>query len=144
MPAMKPQRLLASFLVCATLASCAQTAPAPALKPALASASATLGESERLSRELHELIGPATCSADSQCRSLAVGAKACGGPAGYLAWSTAGTDVARVTDLAARQTEAQRREVVASGMRSNCAIAVDPGAVCLAGRCQLATPNSAR
>jgi hypothetical protein len=144
---MKPSRLLASALVCAALSSCAQTPPTPpaaSASPAPPSAGAAETESARLSRELRALIGPAACTADAQCRSLPVGAKACGGPAGYLAWSTEGTDAQRMTDLAARQATAQQREIVASGMRSNCAIAVDPGAVCMAGRCQLATPASAR
>ena len=98
----------------------------------------------RLGRELRALIGPAACTADAQCRSMPVGAKACGGPAGYLAWSTQGTDAQRLAALAARQADAQRREIETSGMRSNCAMLVDPGAACVAGRCELATPNSAR
>lgn len=126
---MKPQRLLAPLLALSTLASCAQTSSAP---PAEA-------ESVRLGRELRSLIGPATCSDDSQCRTIAVGAKACGGPAGYAAWSTQGTDAQRVTDLARRQAEAHRREIEASGMASNCAMVVDPGAACVAARCELTT-----
>lgn len=126
--------LLAPLLACAALTSCAQTPPAPATEP----------ESARLGRELRALIGPAACSADAQCRTVAVGAKACGGPAGYLAWSTQGTDAEQLEALAKRQAAAQRREVEASGLRSNCAMVTDPGAACVAGRCQLATQASAR
>jgi len=140
---MKTHRLLAALLAGAALASCAQT-PTPALaRPASAPAAAE-PESAQLGRELRALIGPAACTADSQCRSLAVGAKACGGPAGYLAWSTQGTDAQKVAALAVRQADAQRREVEASGMRSNCMFVADPGAACVAGRCELAGPNSAR
>lgn len=128
---MKPQRLLAPLLAWAALASCAQTPPAA---PAPAEA-----ESVRLGRELRALIGPAACSADAQCRTVAVGAKACGGPAGYAAWSTQGTDGQKLADLARRQADAQRREIEASGMASNCAMVVDPGAACTAGRCELAS-----
>ncbi|MBV8034557.1 hypothetical protein [Roseateles sp.] len=131
---MKPQRLLSPLLALSALASCAQTPPA---SPAEA-------ESQRLGRELHALIGPAACSADLQCRTVAVGAKACGGPAGYVAWSTQSTDAPRLAELARRQAEAQRREIEASGMLSNCAMVVDPGAACVAGRCKLATPATAR
>lgn len=126
---MKPQRLLAPLLAWAALTSCAQT---PSPPPAEA-------ESVRLGRELRALIGPAACSADSQCRTVAVGAKACGGPAGYVAWSIQGTDGQQLTELARRQADAQRREVEASGMASNCALVVDPGAACVAGRCELAS-----
>ncbi|MFG6431625.1 hypothetical protein [Roseateles sp. LYH14W] len=133
---MTPHRLLACLLAWAALASCAQT---PAAPPA-----PTESESVRLGRELRELIGPAACRTDTQCRSLAVGAKACGGPAGYLAWSTEGTDATRLAALAARQAQAQRRENEASGMRSNCALVTDPGAACVASRCRLATQSLAR
>ncbi|MEO6278469.1 hypothetical protein [Roseateles sp.] len=130
---MKLHRLLASTFTCIAITSCAQTPPA-----------ADEAESARLARELRTLIGPANCSADTQCRTVPVGAKACGGPAGYWAWSTNGIDEARVADLATRQSAAHRREIAASGMQSNCAITVDPGAACVTGRCQLATPASAR
>lgn len=121
---------IAAALAATTLAACAQTPAEP--------------ESQRLSRELRTLIGPAACTADSQCRSLPVGAKACGGPAGYWAWSTQGGDAERIAALAARQAEAQKKENEASGLRSNCAMAVDPGAACVAGRCQARTPGNSR
>jgi len=136
---MKTHRLLVPLLAWAALSSCAQTPPAPPAAPA-----APEVESARLGRELRGLIGNASCSSDSQCRTVAVGAKACGGPASYWAWSTQDSDEKKLAALAARHAEAQRREITASGMLSNCAMVSDPGAVCIAGRCQLATPQSAR
>lgn len=127
---MKLAHLFTALLAGTTLAACAQTPPEP--------------ESARLSRELRTLIGPAACSADAQCRTVAVGAKACGGPAGYWAWSTQGTDADAVATLARRQADAQKRENETSGMRSNCAMVTDPGATCVAGRCQPQAPASAR
>lgn len=127
-------RLFAALLASAALASCAQPAPP------VPAASAAPQESARLERELRTLIGPASCSADSQCRTVAIGAKACGGPSGYLAWSTEGTDAARLAELAARQSAAQRRENEAGRRVSNCIFVTDPGARCVAGRCQLTSP----
>lgn len=127
MAAMKLHRLFASALACIALASCAQTPPP----------STTETDSARLAGELRTLIGSARCSADTQCRTVPVGAKACGGPAAYWAWSSQGTDADALKALAARQAEAHKREVEASGMRSNCAMTTDPGAACVAGRCQL-------
>jgi hypothetical protein len=134
---MKPSRLLAAALACIALASCAQTTP-----PSATPAAPAEPESTRLGRELRTLIGPATCSADAQCRTVPVGAKACGGPAGYWAWSAQGTDGEALKALAARQSAAHKGEVEASGLRSNCAMATDPGAACVAGRCQLVTTPS--
>ncbi|KQV88239.1 hypothetical protein [Pelomonas sp. Root1237] len=139
---MKPHRLLAPLLAWAALASCAQTPPPAPTTPAASAAAET--ESVRLGRELRALIGPAACKADAQCRTIAVGAKACGGPAGYLAWSSESTDAQRLAEIATRQAQAHKREIEASGMLSNCAMVADPGAACVAGRCQLATPASAR
>lgn len=123
---MKLHRLLASALAACTLASCAQTAP-PAPEP----------ESARLAREMRALIGPARCRADSDCRTLAVGAKACGGPGAYWAWSTVDTDGRRLASLAQRQAEAAANETVRAGLLSNCSVVTDPGARCDAGRCVL-------
>jgi hypothetical protein len=133
---MKPHRLLAPLLAWVALTSCTQTPPATPAASAVAETEAT-----RLGRELRALIGPATCDTDAQCRTIAVGAKACGGPAGYMAWSSQGTDSQKLTALAARQSEAQRREIEASGLRSNCAMVSDPGAACVARRCELATQS---
>jgi len=131
-----PRHLAAALacitLACITLASCAQTPPAAVSEP----------ESARLGQELRTLIGTAACSTDAQCRTVPVGAKACGGPAGYWAWSTQNTDGDALKALAARQAAAHRREIEASGLRSNCAVTADPGAACVAGRCQLAPPAS--
>ncbi len=141
---MKTQHLLAPLLAWATLTSCAQTPPAsppPAPTPV---ASAPEPESARLAREVSALIGPAACTSTAQCRTVPIGAKACGGPAGYLAWSTQGTDAATLTALATRQSEAQKRENESSGMRSNCAMVMDPGAACVANRCQLSTAQGGK
>lgn len=142
---MNPQRLLAPLLAWAALSSCAQTLPPPApAAPPTPVAAAPEVESVRLGGELRALIGAAACSANEQCRTVPVGAKACGGPAGYLAWSTQGTDAPRLIALATRQSDAHKREIEASGMRSNCAMVTDPGAACVAQRCTLQTVSSAR
>lgn len=128
--------LLALGLGTWALASCAQPPARPAAEP----------ESQRLARELRAVIGPAACTADSQCRTLPVGAKACGGPAGYWAWSTEGTDAEKLVAVAQRQSTAQKREIEASGMSSDCRVITDPGAACVANRCELSNKpgNTAR
>lgn len=128
-------RLLALGLGAWALASCAQPPAQTAAQPPAQLPAEK--QSQRLARELRTAIGPAACSADSQCRTLPVGAKACGGPAGYLAWSTSTGDLTRLAEMAARQAQAERKEQEASGMQSNCAVVTDPGAVCKAGHCQL-------
>lgn len=95
-----------------------------------------------LSAQLQALIGDAPCDSQAQCRSIAVGYKACGGPSGYLAWSSKNADAAKLTDLARRQAAAAQAESQRSGMLSDCALLTDPGARCQAGRCVLGPPNA--
>lgn len=87
---------------------------------------------------VRSLIGDAACDDDLQCATIGVGAKACGGPEGYAAWSIARTDPKALRDAAQREAEAARREQAklkpTEGMVSNCSIAPDPGAFCDIGR----------
>lgn len=87
--------------------------------------------------ELQGAVADARCDSDAQCRSLPIGYKACGGPASYLAWSTARSDEAKLKRLAQQLTELERAESQRSGMVSDCRVVTDPGAQCAASRCQL-------
>lgn len=79
----------------------------------------------------------APCSADRQCRTLPVGAKSCGGPESYLAYSTARTAPEKAAQLAQRYRSEREAENKASGRVSDCRFLADPGAQCRAGVCQL-------
>jgi hypothetical protein len=85
------------------------------------------------------LIGDAACDGPAQCHSIAIGAKSCGGPDAYLAWSSKGTDEAHLLALAMQHANARRLENRRAGMVSNCAWVADPGATCQAGNCRLST-----
>jgi len=82
-------------------------------------------------------VGEAPCDAPAQCRSIGVGSKPCGGPGGYLAWSSKTSDEAALKALVERHARLQGEEHARSGMLSNCQYLPDPGASCVAGRCQL-------
>jgi len=79
---------------------------------------------------IRALVGDAACDSDAQCRTIAVGAKACGGPEAFVAWSTKRTEAAALQDAVASYGAAQQREVVRRGLRSDCSIVTDPGAYC--------------
>ncbi len=86
-----------------------------------------------LMRDIAQEVGDAACDTNAQCHTLGVGAKACGGPEGYLAWSgKVNGNGTRLSELAAAHSTARRAENELSGMRSNCSITPDPGAVCQA------------
>jgi len=90
-------------------------------------------------RRIQALVGTPSCSSDAQCHSLALGARACGGPERYLAWSSAHTPEAELQALGAQYQAERRAANTADGRMSNCRFMPDPGAVCKAGTCQ---PNA--
>lgn len=91
--------------------------------------------------EIKRLIGTPTCSDNAQCRSLPVGALACGGPQEYLPYSTVQTNESQLRNLAERSKTEREAQIKASGEMSICINRPDPGAVCVAGACQLGSPT---
>lgn len=91
------------------------------------------------------MIGDAACSIDAQCRTVAVGAKSCGGPEAYLAWSLQRSDPLQLQRAAEAYNQAQSAAALGDGRVSNCQFVDDPGAVCrpasgdgaAVGSCQL-------
>ena len=93
--------------------------------------------------DIRRLIGTPACSSNAQCRTLPVGALACGGPRAYLAYSTGHVDARRLQALAERSRAQGNAENARSGEMSVCRHLSDPGAVCVAGNCQLSTASTA-
>lgn len=88
-------------------------------------------------------IGTAPCSGDAQCRTLPVGARACGGPQAWLPWSTQMGRPEVLREWADKLATIQRLRHERSGELSNCQHYPDPGAMCQAQRCVLRTPSLA-
>lgn len=127
--------LLAGLAACTTAPH--TTAPTgDATQPRIAATGATVAEIKRL-------IGTPTCGDNAQCRSLPVGALACGGPQAYLPFSTAKSSTTELTPLAERSKTEREAEIKTSGEMSICINRPDPGAVCVAGTCQLGSSQPA-
>ncbi|MET3134894.1 hypothetical protein AAKU55_005197 [Oxalobacteraceae bacterium GrIS 1.11] len=130
-----------SILLLLGCSACGISQSAPQSAPQ--AASGTLGQ-------IHALIGAAPCTGSAQCATLALGAKSCGGPEFYLAWSTANTTAPKLAALAARFQGLRQAEDAASGAMSDCRMVSDPGAVCQkptgadAGKCVLRAPEGGR
>ena len=126
-------RRLLLALSAAVLASCAPTQPNA--QPAAPTAPAT---ALAASRALVDAAVSLQCRSHSECATLPIGARACGGPEGYLAFSTVHSDVARLKQNLARYNQLRKAAVEASGEMSTCQVPVDPGAQCTpAGQCAL-------
>jgi hypothetical protein len=131
--------LLAGCTACSTGA--APEAPQAATRQAV-QAPGSDRQGDTLAR-IRAMAGTPSCSDDSQCHTLALGARACGGPESYLPWSSAHTPQAEIQALGERYKEEQRAANAASGAMSTCRFMPDPGAVCRAGTCQLGTGAAA-
>lgn len=116
---------------CAACTTQAQdpTSPQPAAAPVIAASGSTVDDIRRL-------IGTPSCSDNSQCRSLPVGALACGGPQEYLPWSTLKTNERELLATAERFKAERQAQIKSSGEMSICIHRPDPGAVCVSGTCQ--------
>jgi hypothetical protein len=85
------------------------------------------------------------CRSSSECATLPIGHRACGGPEGYLAYSTATSDIANLVLNIGRYTQRRKQLVEASAEMSTCQVPVDPGAYCTpAGQCQLQPTRGGR
>ena len=79
---------------------------------------------------VNALIGDADCDFQDQCHVVGVGAKPCGGPEGWLAWSAKTTDPKALQAAVQAQAQARKDENQRSGMASDCMVRPEPTAVC--------------
>ncbi|HQC97782.1 MAG TPA: hypothetical protein PK306_18935 [Aquabacterium sp.] len=86
-------------------------------------------------------VGQAACTADAQCRSLAIGARACGGPERWMAWSVTTSRGERLDLLAGKLSALVQARHARSGLMSTCVVIPDPGALCQSGRCALGSSH---
>ena len=124
-------RLCGALAICVTYAACSG---APSSAPAPSRAAAPVMKSTQM-QQIQTEIGDAACDSADQCKTVAIGHKACGGPETYLAWSSKRSDGAKIGQLAAALEAERRSQTLRSGMISTCSVVVDPGAACSAGRC---------
>jgi hypothetical protein len=101
-------------------------------QPAAAPSKDTLGAA---AAKVEGLIGDARCDSPADCRTIARGEKACGGPLSYSAWSTKVSDPKALEAAVAQERALVQAANQRSGMVSNCMMLVDPGARCEQQRC---------
>lgn len=117
---------LGALLGCAALA---RSGAPPSAKPE---------DAADLLQRLRVMEAGATCKSQADCRTLPIGARLCGGPAAWLAMSSAQMDEAR--PLAERLTalnKASNAVRAASGENSTCQVVPEPAVGCVAGYCRI-------
>lgn len=129
------QKLILIFLL--GCAACTTQAQDPDRKGAVGAAGApATGGGDTLAR-IRSVIGDASCTHSGQCRTLPIGALACGGPQAYLPYSESRTDEKALRALGEQYKAERLAEIKAGGLASICRHVPDPGAVCSSGSCQL-------
>jgi hypothetical protein len=110
-------------------------APAPSSSAAAAS-TASVGDLTAVRAQLDTALAKASsCSTDAECRTVATGAKACGGPTAYRAFSAKGADPQAIADLAQHERDLTMIQARESGRVSACFMLADPGAHCRKNKC---------
>ena len=89
-----------------------------------------------LRSRISEQIGDPVADDASECGILPLGAKACGGPDGYIVFSRRVTDTRRLEPLLKREAELSRRSLEIRGEFGVCVVAQKPDPMVVDGRCR--------
>lgn len=123
-------RLAAASLLTLAASACGSAPPAAPPTPA-----PVAGKTEQLWQKIQAANADLSCATQSDCHTIGAGAKACGGPERYLAWSSKNSDGAALKALVAQHAAARRADDKREHMMSTCSMISDPGASCRAGVC---------
>jgi hypothetical protein len=85
--------------------------------------------------EIRKRVGEARAERAESCRTIAFGAKPCGGPWSYLVYSTEATDEARLRALVEEYNAREARLNQEEGRMSDCALVARPEVELRGGRC---------
>lgn len=96
-----------------------------------------LDRMKELDRSIKEEIGEPRANDLSQCRSIPFGAKACGGPATYLAYSVTRTNEVHLRALIDEFNQNAKKYNQASKILSDCMIVSEPKIELFGGICKL-------
>jgi hypothetical protein len=88
-----------------------------------------------LNTQINSMITDKSCTANTQCRSIAYGHKACGGPEGYHIYSTKNTDSLALRRLVLAYNRADRELDKILNQPSDCMYVVEPTLTCTNGQC---------
>ena len=88
-----------------------------------------------------QLVEVPVCSLEDECRTVPFGAKPCGGPWGYLVYSTGVSDSAELSRLVADYTSMQDKINRQNGTASDCRLVPKPEIECSASRCTVISSN---
>ncbi len=119
-------KILLIFVFMGCLLGCTQPANNP---------EADLADLQKQLAGIVDYINSGTCAGESNCSYIAVGSKPCGGPRGYLAFST-NLDLVVLENMADAYTRAEKAYNERTGATSDCSLAPVPRQLaCEDGKC---------
>lgn len=131
---------VSSFLLAAGLASFVASDLPPLRINGSAVAASQQSDDKRL-QQLHVLIekeiGTPRANAPSQCKLIAFGAKACGGPEKYLVYSTVKTNEARLKQLVNEFNQLEQKINEERRIFSDCEFVTAPMVEFVGGMCTI-------
>jgi hypothetical protein len=89
----------------------------------------------QLGKDIEEFAKNKACSGGDNCRSMAMGSKACGGPTSYIIYSLSNTDEKQLSDKVKQYTDLQKALNIKYNRISDCSLLVPPTVDCLNGVC---------
>jgi hypothetical protein len=126
-------RLATASLLMLAASACGSS---PSAMPAAPAPSAPIaGKTEALWKKVQTANADTSCDTQSQCHTIGIGSKACGGPERYMAWSSKNSDGTALKGLIEQHAAARRADDEREHMMSTCSLISDPGATCRAGQC---------
>jgi hypothetical protein len=102
---------------------------------ALAAQESNSGRLRELNTIIQEEIGTPSAKDPAQCKSIAFGAKPCGGPTRYLVYSTDKTDEARLKQLVNESNELTKKINQEKKLISDCMVVSEPKVELVGGMC---------
>lgn len=90
---------------------------------------------QSLRQQLDQLTENKQCSTDAVCHVLPVGKRACGGPSGFVIYSSEHSDSAQVEALAAQITTLEHAQNTATNAMSICEHLSEPTVQCITNLC---------
>lgn len=92
-------------------------------------------------KQLKAAIGNASCANSKQCKSVAVGKKACGGPVAYLAYSNKQYDTKNISELSTKHQQLNAKLNRLTNAVSDCMFVIEPPLECQMNVCQIVPTN---
>jgi Fe-S-cluster containining protein len=90
---------------------------------------------EQLGKEIQDFAKNKACSGSDDCRTMAMGSKACGGPTNYIIYALSKTDEKQLAEKVKQYTDFQKELNIKYNRTSDCLFLSPPTVNCLSGIC---------